>query len=64
MSPAELIFRIILALLFPPLGAIGLNNVGCGTLLLLFILTLLGFVPGQIAAIVLIIKEYASPVKY
>ena len=38
MSPAELVFRIILALLLPPLGAIGLPGVGCGTLLLLFLL--------------------------
>lgn len=58
MTPSELIFRIILALLFPPFGIIGLRNVGCGTLLLLFLLTLLFFVPGQIVAIVLIVQEY------
>lgn len=58
MSPSELIFRIILALIFPPLGIIGLRNVGCGTLLLLLILTCFFFLPGQIAAIVLIVQEY------
>lgn len=60
MSPAELVFRIILALLCPPIGIIGLNGVGCGTFLLLILLTILGWVPGQIVAIILIVKEYAS----
>ena len=58
MSPSELIFRIILAVLFPPLGIIGMRNVGCGTLLLLLILTLLVYVPGLVAAIFLILQEY------
>ena len=58
MSPSELIFRIILAVLFPPLGIIGMRNVGCGTLLLLLILTLLVYVPGLVAAIFLIMQEY------
>jgi uncharacterized membrane protein YqaE (UPF0057 family) len=61
MSPAELVFRIILALLLPPLGIIGLPGVGCGTLLLLILLTCLVWVPGQIVAIVLIVKEYTTP---
>ena len=61
MSPAELVFRIILALLCPPLGVIGLPGVGCGTLLLLILLACLGGVPGQIVAIVLIVKEYTTP---
>ena len=60
MSPGEMVFRIILALICPPLGAIGLRGVGCGTLLLLVLLTLIGFVPGLIAAIVLIVKEYGD----
>ncbi len=60
MSPGELVFRIILALICPPLGAIGLRDVGCGTLLLLVLLTLIGFVPGLIVAIVLIVKEYGD----
>ena len=58
MSPSELIFRIILAVLFPPLGIIGMRNMGCGTLLLLLILTLLVYVPGLVAAIFLIMQEY------
>ena len=58
MTPSELIFRIILALLFPPLGIIGMRNVGCGTLLLLLLLTCLFYLPGQIVAIFLILQEY------
>ena len=64
MSPAELIFRIILALIVPPLAVLGLRDVGCGTLLLLFILTLCVWVPGQVAAIVLVVKEYMDPGKH
>ncbi len=59
MSPAGLTLRLVLAFLCPPLGVIGLNGVGCGTLLLLFLLTLLFYLPGQIAAIVMIIQEYS-----
>lgn len=58
MTPSELIFRIILAVLFPPLGILGMRNVGCGTLLLLLILTCLVYIPGLIAAIFLIMQEY------
>lgn len=58
MAPSELIFRIILAIIFPPLGILGLPRVGCGTLLLLLLLTCLGLLPGQIAALVLILQEY------
>ena len=58
MSPSELVFRIILAILFPPLGILGLPNVGCGTLLLLLLLTCIGVLPGQIVAIILIVLEY------
>ena len=60
MTPSELIFRIILALLFPPLGIIGLPNTGCGTLLLMLLLTFLFYVPGQVVAIFLIVQEYSK----
>ena len=60
MKPSELIVRIILALLLPPLGVIGLRDVGCGTFLLLSLLTLLFWVPGQVVAIILIAKEYGQ----
>ena len=58
MSPAELILRIIIALILPPLGIIGLKDVGCGTFLLLSVLTLLFWLPGQIVAIFMILKDY------
>lgn len=58
MTPSELILRIILALIFPPLGIIGMRNVGCGTLLLLLLLTCLFYVPGIVVAIFLILQEY------
>ena len=58
MSPAELVLRILLALVLPPLGVIGLKDVGCGTFALMCVLTLFFWVPGQIVAIFLIVKEY------
>lgn len=60
MSPGELVFRIILALICPPISVLGLLGVGCGTFLLLVLLTLIGYLPGQIVAIVLIVKEYGD----
>lgn len=60
MSPGELVFRIILALICPPISVLGLQGVGCGTLLLLVLLTLIGYLPGQIVAIVLIVNEYGD----
>ena len=60
MSPGEFVFRVILALICPPISVLGLNNVGCGTVLLLLLLTFLGFLPGLIVAIVLLVKEYSD----
>ena len=45
------IFRVILAILFPPLAVIGK---GCGSIIIVFLLTLCGWVPGVIAALVII----------
>ncbi len=58
MSPSGFVFRIIIALIFPPLSILGMRGVGCGTVLLLLLLTLLGVVPGQVVAIFLIVHEY------
>ena len=63
MSTVELICRIILALIFPPLGLIALPHHGCGTFLLVLLLTLLFYVPGQIAAIVIIAADYSNTQK-
>lgn len=45
------IWRVILAIIFPPLSVI---DKGCGSIVIVFILTLLGWVPGVIAALIII----------
>ncbi len=44
-------WRVLLAILFPPLSVIGK---GCGSILIVFLLTLCGWVPGVIAALVIL----------
>ncbi len=44
-------FRVLLSILFPPLAVI---DQGCGSVLIVFILTLFGWVPGVIAALVIL----------
>lgn len=48
------LLRVILAIIFPPLSVI---DQGCGSLLIVFILTLCGWVPGIIAALVILNKN-------
>lgn len=48
------IWRVILAILFPPLAVI---DKGCGSVLIVFVLTLAGWVPGIIAALVILNKN-------
>jgi len=43
--------RVLLAILFPPLSVIGK---GCGSFLIVLLLTLCGWVPGVIAALVIL----------
>lgn len=43
-------FRAILCIIFPPLAVI---DRGCGTVLIVFALTLAGWVPGAAAALIL-----------
>jgi len=45
------IWRVLLAIFFPPLAVIGK---GCGSVLIVFLLTLAGWVPGVIAALVIL----------
>jgi len=45
------IWRVLLAILFPPLSVIGK---GCGSIIIVFLLTLCGWVPGVIAALVIL----------
>ncbi|MBQ8055453.1 MAG: YqaE/Pmp3 family membrane protein [Paludibacteraceae bacterium] len=47
------LFRVILAIIFPPLAVI---DKGCGSVLITFILTCMGWVPGVIAALVILNK--------
>jgi len=42
---------VILSILFPPLSVI---DKGCGSIMIVFILTLFGWIPGVIAALVIL----------
>jgi len=44
-------WRVLLAILFPPLAII---DKGCGSVIITFLLTLAGWVPGVIAALVIL----------
>ena len=48
------LFRVLLAIFFPPLAVI---DKGCGSVLIVFLLTLAGWVPGVIAALVILNKN-------
>ena len=48
------LFRVILSIIFPPLAVI---DRGCGSVLIVFLLTLAGWVPGVIAALVILNKN-------
>jgi uncharacterized membrane protein YqaE (UPF0057 family) len=45
------IFRVILSIIFPPLAVI---DKGCGSVLIVLILTLFGWIPGVIAALIIL----------
>ena len=45
------VWRVILSVLFPPLAVI---DRGCGSILIVLILTLLGWIPGVIAALIIL----------
>ena len=47
------LLRVLLAILFPPLAV---ADRGCGSVLIVFLLTLCGWVPGVIAALVILNK--------
>lgn len=44
-------WRVLLAILFPPLSII---DKGCGSVLIVFILTIAGWIPGVIAALIIL----------
>jgi len=43
--------RVLLAILFPPLSVI---DKGCGSIFIIFLLTLCGWIPGVIGALVIL----------
>ena len=46
--------RVILSIIFPPLA---IFDRGCGSMLIVFLLTLCGWVPGVIAALIILNKN-------
>ncbi len=48
------VFRVILSILFPPLAV---YDRGCGSILIVLLLTCIGWVPGVIAALVILNKN-------
>lgn len=45
--------RVLLAIIFPPLAVL---DKGCGSVLIVFLLTLVAWVPGVIAALIILNK--------
>ena len=45
------LIRVVLAIIFPPLAV---ADKGCGSFLIVFILSLLGWIPGVIAALIIL----------
>ncbi|MBN8619209.1 MAG: YqaE/Pmp3 family membrane protein [Anaerolineae bacterium] len=57
-----LFFRLLLAVIFPPIAVL---DRGCGTILLVGILTLAGWVPGIILALILVLtNNRREPTRY
>lgn len=48
------LFRVLLSIIFPPLAVL---DQGCGSVFIVFILTLAGWIPGVIAALVILNKK-------
>ncbi|MBR4786333.1 MAG: YqaE/Pmp3 family membrane protein [Bacteroidales bacterium] len=48
------LLRVLLAIFFPPLAVI---DRGCGSVIIVFLLTLCGWVPGVIGALVILNKN-------
>lgn len=47
------LLRVILAIIFPPLSVV---DKGCGSFLIVLLLTLAGWIPGVIAALIILNK--------
>lgn len=48
------LIRVILSIIFPPLAVI---DKGCGSVLIVFILTMCGWIPGVIGALIILNKN-------
>ena len=48
------IIRVILAIVFPPLAVL---DQGCGSVLIVFLLTLAGWIPGVIASLIILNRK-------
>lgn len=48
------LLRVLLAILFPPLAVL---DKGCGSILITLILTMFGWIPGVIAALIIVNKN-------
>lgn len=48
------LIRVLLAIFFPPLAVL---DRGCGSVLIIFLLTLAGWIPGVIGALVILNKQ-------
>lgn len=48
------LFRVLLSILFPPLAVI---DKGCGSILIVTLLTVSGWIPGVIGALVILNKD-------
>jgi uncharacterized membrane protein YqaE (UPF0057 family) len=46
--------RVLLCIIFPPLAVL---DKGCGSIVLVFLLTLCGWVPGVIAALIIVTRK-------
>ncbi|MBW7847550.1 MAG: YqaE/Pmp3 family membrane protein [Bacteroidales bacterium] len=44
------LWRVLLCILFPPLAVV---DKGCGSVLIVFLLTLAGWIPGVLAALII-----------
>jgi len=52
------VFRVILSIIFPPLAVL---DKGCGSFLIVTILTCAGWIPGVIGALVILNKDTKAP---
>ena len=52
------VFRVILSIIFPPLAVL---DKGCGSVLIVLLLTLAGWIPGVIGALVILNKDTQMP---